>query len=546
MNDPLAQVLAYHQATKHHFHAYARGPGYMDWATQPDPFRRYRGAPTIKLEKVPPSDHPHLGQGLHPDQVPGAPLNQHTLSQLLFDSLAISAWKQAGDVSWALRVVPSSGNLHPTEGYLICGPVDGLCDTPAVYHYAPKEHALELRAQFALKTWRLLTAELPSNTILLGLTSIHWRETWKYGERAFRYCQHDAGHAIAAVSLATVGLGWGATLLDDLGTEQLARLLGVFDSQGAEAEHPDCLLAIHHQDQACATLLLAADVAASFAELTWLGKPNQLSPRHTDWSIINDVAKATVKPQTAGVYGPQATMEEHLPIQAALPSQASLRRIIRQRRSAVTMDGHTGITRDVFYRILSQTLARPGQVPFNTLPWSPRVDLALFVHRVQELEPGLYLLVRDPDRKEALVSALKAEFDWRKPEACPSDLELYRLLSGDARALARQVCCHQAIASDGCFSLGMIAEFEPSLNEFGAWFYLRLYWECGAIGQALYLAAEAAGVRGTGIGCFFDDPVHSVLGLDLGALAYQSLYHFTIGGPVEDERLMTLPAYPET
>jgi len=25
--------------------------------------------------------------------------------------------------------------------------------------------------------------------------------------------------------------------------------------------------------------------------------------------------------------------------------------------------------------------------------------------------------------------------------------------------------------------------------------------------------------------------------------SFQSLYHFTIGGPVEDRRLMTLPAY---
>jgi hypothetical protein len=105
--------------------------------------------------------------------------------------------------------------------------------------------------------------------------------------------------------------------------------------------------------------------------------------------------------------------------------------------------------------------------------------------------------------------------------------------------------CHQAIASDGCFSLGMIADFESSLEGFGPWFYPRLFWECGAIGQVLYLAAEAAGVRGTGIGCFFDDPVHSVLGLDRETIAYQSLYHFTVGGPVEDKRLTTLPAYPE-
>jgi hypothetical protein len=62
------------------------------------------------------------------------------------------------------------------------------------------------------------------------------------------------------------------------------------------------------------------------------------------------------------------------------------------------------------------------------------------------------------------------------------------------------------------------------------------------IGQVLYLEAEAAGLRGTGIGCYFDDPVHEVFGLT--GLAYQDLYHFTVGAPVEDARLTTWPSYP--
>jgi SagB-type dehydrogenase family enzyme len=546
MKDHRSQVIAYHQATKHHFNAYARGPGYMDWATQPEPFRRYQGAPLIELEKIPPGEYPLFELALHAGNVPATPLNHHSLSQLLFDSLAISAWKRAGDVSWALRVVPSSGNLHPTEGYLICGPMHGLGDTPAVYHYAPREHALELRAQFPLEAWHSLMAELPPDTVLVGLTSIYWREAWKYGERAFRYCEHDVGHAVAAISIAAAGLSWGATMLDDLGTEQLAGLLGVFDPQGVEAEYPDCLLAIHPQDRTCATLQLPAEVLTTFENLPWQGKPNQLSPRNVDWPIIDNVAQATVKPQTAEVYSPQAAGEQPSPTQGITPSHVSLRRIIRQRRSAVAMDGRTQINQDVFSWILSQTLALPGQAPFYTLPWSPRVNLALFVHRVQGLDPGLYMLVRTPGDKATLASALKAEFVWEKPPECPADLDLYRLMSTDARALARQLSCHQSIASDGCFSLGMIADFEGSLESFGPWFYPRLFWECGTIGQVLYLAAEAAGVRGTGIGCFFDDPVHSVLGLDPKTSAYQSLYHFTVGGPVEDMRLTTLPAYPET
>ena len=61
------------------------------------------------------------------------------------------------------------------------------------------------------------------------------------------------------------------------------------------------------------------------------------------------------------------------------------------------------------------------------------------------------------------------------------------------------------------------------------------------IGQVLYLEAEAQGVRSTGIGCFFDDPVHQIMGLQDNT--FQSLYHFTVGGPVEDGRLQTWPPY---
>ena len=107
--------------------------------------------------------------------------------------------------------------------------------------------------------------------------------------------------------------------------------------------------------------------------------------------------------------------------------------------------------------------------------------------------------------------------------------------------MATQVSCGQEIAGEGAFSLGMIAEYQESLAAHGPWFYRRLFWEAGAIGQVLYLEAEAAGVRAAGIGCFFDDPVHQVFGVT--GLAFQSLYHFTVGGAVDDPRLTTLPAY---
>ena len=141
--------------------------------------------------------------------------------------------------------------------------------------------------------------------------------------------------------------------------------------------------------------------------------------------------------------------------------------------------------------------------PWDALPWGPTIHLALFVHRVNGLAPGLYMLVRDPAKVGSLRRATHQQFAWTSPPCCSEDLPLFLLQEGDARQLAAQVSCHQHIAGDSAFSLGMIAEFESSLRRNGPWFYRRLFWETGVIGQVLYLEAEATGVRATGIGCFF-------------------------------------------
>jgi hypothetical protein len=211
--------------------------------------------------------------------------------------------------------------------------------------------------------------------------------------------------------------------------------------------------------------------------------------------------------------------------------------IIRQRRSLLACDGKTSIPAERFYRMLSRTMP----VPWDAIPWQPAIHFGLFVHRVEGIDPGLYALARDPGKLEKLKASMHAHFAWEAPPGCPRELALFLLERGDARALATQVSCRQDIAGDGAFSLGMLAEYQAALVAHGPSFYRRLFWEAGAIGQVLYLEAEAAGVRSTGIGCFFDDPVHQVFGFR--DLEFQSIYHFTVGGYVDDPRLTTLPPY---
>ena len=421
-----------------------------------------------------------------------------------------------GTARWALRVNPSSGNLHPTEGYLIAGPIAGLHPRPAVFHYAPLEHALELRAELSEDAWLKIAAQLPKSAVLVGLTSIHWRESWKYGERAFRYCHHDTGHAIGGVAVSAAGLGWETRLLESVTDAALAVLLGVHIQAGVEAEHADCLMAVFAQGASFTIdeqqLFAIPDmVSDELRGARWSGVPNRLSSDHHLWPVIDEVAAATEKRSPPGEeFWSAGTFEEHA--LEVSDSALALRNIIHQRRSAVALDGRTGLTRSVFYQILLKVMPGSRQVPFTTLPWRPCVDLLLFVHRVADLTPGLYVLLRDPARREALAEAADQAFVWTRAEACPISLPLFLLEAGDARRVAQQTSCNQEIAADGAFAAAMLAEYRASLETFGPWHYRRLYWETGVIGQILYLEGEASGLRGTGIGCFFDDLTHQTFG----------------------------------
>ncbi len=539
----LKRVREYHERTKHRLDRFAISAGSMDWENQPDPFRQYAGAERIALERLEPTEEPTFDSLYQLSGLESQPLNKESVSRLFYDSLAISAWKQApGGPPWALRVNPSSGNLHPTEGYLVSGPVAGLFSEPSICHYSPFDHTFEKRASLDVSEWEEIASQLPDGAVLAALTSIYWRESWKYGERAFRYCNHDVGHAIAAIGYAAAALGWETRLIDSVSHDELASLLGVDRQEGDEAEHPDCLMAIFpaeaRERNTPLSLEISKDALRRLQDLDFSGKENRLSRRNHPWPVIEDAGKASRHDgkETGGFQ--TAGDPEAIPF---ADRGISARHIIRTRRSSQAMDGETGIDAEAFYRLLSRVTPSCSTFPSCILPWAPKAALMIFAHRVNGLAPGLYALPRNPDALDSLKNSLGKHFSWKKPDGCPKQLDLFLLLEGDYQSPSRMISCRQDIASDGALSLGMLAEFEMPLQESGASFYPRLFWETGLIGQILYLEAEAAGLRGTGIGCFFDDEMHDVLGIS--DRSWQSLYHFTVGGALEDSRIQTIPSY---
>ena len=532
------KVIEYHERTKHLPNRPANSAGYLDWATEPNPFRNYEGTIPIQL----PFSNTDSGANYFDLFVRKnnkfQPFSLANIARLLGLSMGLSAWKSYSGTSWALRMNPSSGNLHPTEAHLVLPPIHENNNLGGVFHYNPLSHVLEPRAEFNEQFWSGLEKHFDQKGFLVGLTSIYWRESWKYGERAFRYCNHDIGHAMACLSFSANLLGWKITYLNSLSTEDIGIILGLQKTtwKEFEKEEPELLLFVHKSTENINSGDIPPDIIKSFESLHFKGEPNQLSKDHDDWYVIDEVSSETRKPVTEEkIY----RYKEHEYFEKEIPA-ISGEGIIRQRRSAQSYDGKTTITKNDFFTILDKTIPRSHCAPFDLEPGDISVHLLIYVHRVVGLDSGLYFLIRNEEDLADVKQNCHPYFFWENVDDAPNMLNLYLLQKGDVRQEATFASCQQDIAGDGAFSVGMIAKFKENV-ETNPFLYRRLFWETGMIGQILYLEAEAHSVRGTGIGCFFDDAVHKHLGLNDNT--YQSLYHFTIGGALEDTRITTLPSY---
>ncbi len=516
-------IFDYHQRTKHHPNRYAASLGYMDWATQPDPFRSYKGSRSVELPLA--FENPTMSYNavMSEAHIPSAPLTLESIAQLFQFSLGIAAWKCIGSDCWALRCNASSGNLQPTEATLILPPVKGISEKSVIAHYGVKEHALEILAEFDTDYWR----EQKEHGYFVALSSITWREMWKYGERCFRYVNLDLGHALKALNVSAKTLGLQTSKIETLAVSDLDKLIGLDQKERYEESEPEIGQTLLHIGESVKSehdlSLLLKDIPEQYQ-----GRANLLSRAHHPWEAV-DLAMKAVQVDTASI--PRLEVQTS-PVER-IPNDKSVKEVILKRRSAQAMDfARTHISLEQFRQILHSVSAPVDSV-------RERVDFAIFVHDVETLESGLYFYIRNNDHKSALKRLTRNDLLWQEQKI----ENLYLLEKGDFRSQAKFISCSQEIAGDSAFSLGMITHFNEPVTTYGAHEYKELYWECGEIGQQLYLEATALGLEATGIGCYLDDVMHRMLGFEDDT--FQTMYHFTIGRAVIDTRMSMRDPYPD-
>jgi SagB-type dehydrogenase family enzyme len=503
-NEETERLFAYHHATKHSYHSVRTNAHFLDWHNQPDPFRTYEGAPLITLPVEPwfpgagtfatmaaLAEGARTAKGSTSEHREEVQLDMTWLSRLLWHSMAISAWKKVPrtDYRYSLRVNPSSGNLHPTETHLallgFIGVEEGL------YHYRADRHALELRSRGDWTERIARDLVLPCATesrLIVGLTSIFWREAWKYRDRAYRYCCHDLGHAMMSLLLAARALGLPGGVVAHFSDLRLAHALGLAESD----EAPMAFLVFPAQSPSGR---LPAPLPQEPA-----GIPNQLSAEEVFSDLLLGMHRSTILLNPVG------------PLRRLSPTNVSSAResprlpdptrdtplgpTVRRRRSALDFDARTSpMQRDEVVQLLDfATRDWPadwrGNFGGEMTPVARGVDfvtLYLYIHRVCDCEPGVYR--------------------WDK-----ASRSLEQLHRANVERVAAYLSLQQALAGNACFAISMIADLAETARVFGNRGYRYVHFEAGAIGQRLYVGAEALGWNATGIGAFYDDDVHRYLG----------------------------------
>jgi SagB-type dehydrogenase family enzyme len=177
------------------------------------------------------------------------------------------------------------------------------------------------------------------------------------------------------------------------------------------------------------------------------------------------------------------------------------------RRSALDfLGGERSMSLAQLSAILAVT-AQPLSADFSGTRF---IQLFLYAHRVDGLQPGIYRFLAERAGLE-------------------------QIKSGDQRVAAAGLSLGQDLAGNACVAFSLIGDLDRAARTYGDRGYRYVHFEAGAIGQGLYLAAEALGLGATGIGAFYDEEVHRHLNLepDQG----QVIYHFAIGYPVPDPRV---------
>jgi SagB-type dehydrogenase family enzyme len=460
----------------------------MDPANRPSPFKRYRRLQRQPLptDLDPPADAPSALEVLSGHLPPITPtaLDPAVLARLLFFSAGVTRYTNEGQRRSWFRASASAGNLHPLELYVACGALSGL--DGGLYHFDPDSFALahlrpvDVRAHLARAAG---DPALTTTAVLIVITGIPWRTTWKYAERGWRHLFWDAGSLLANLMAVAAAHGLPARLVLGFVDREVSHILGI----DGTAECPLAVVAVGEP----------ADQGETTAEPSELDElrlaVEPLSTRPLEFPLVTDAQHAInldaadalanwrhactsdhgrcYQPAAPGTLDVPDHGESAEPIETLILRRGSTRLMARRTVPSVALTW-----------VLSAA-TRP--VPADAIAAGHTLlthDLA--IHGVEGYAPGLY--------------------QW----AAGTLADHKASAENETRDLATYLCLGQPLGGDSAYTVFESADLDAILDTLGPRGYRAAHLEAGIVNGRLLLASHALGQGATGL-TFFDDEVRA-------------------------------------
>lgn len=193
----------YHKQTKHSYTSVRTNPNRLDWSHQPSTYKNYPDTyPKYVLDLDKPED------------------------DFLYHIAGLTAKKSYPGVAYYLRINPSAGALYPNELYFQARGVDGIED--GIYHYETSSRSITLLSTIS-ETEGLepyFGYDRAMQGYLFLVSAVYYRSSWKYKNRAFRYCLLDAGHMLGSIEAAALLKPHAVQMMYDIDREKLNLMFG--------------------------------------------------------------------------------------------------------------------------------------------------------------------------------------------------------------------------------------------------------------------------------------------------------------------------------
>jgi SagB-type dehydrogenase family enzyme len=461
----------------------------LDGGSEPDVFKTYAGLETISLREPTalPTDNLSVLVGRDLTGSEPAEIDHDCLALILRLTHSLTAKARYGNVDFYYRSVASAGALYPFEMYVGLSNVPGLDD--GLYHHKVADQGLTLLRKGNVNSalgGAVRTARDHPPTLVFFLTSIFYRSSWKYRDRAYRYHLLDTGHLAENLALALTASAVPFEFHYDFADEAVNNLLSVDEEREAclaiacawskrsgPSESVD--LAEPETPLAAASSVAAREVLYPYIQEVHLATSVVVEPLKEEARLLEGLGP--IPGERSVIRGP-GKWPEVMDYSEAVFKRRSMRNFVREE-----------LTSDCMAALLRCLCSEPGCQAHSESTGCGVVSVGLLVGNVERIDPGFYLLDR---QNESIGPVCRGQMMERLSRAC----------------------LDQGWLANCAVHFLFLSNFDLVQQSRGLRGYRHALLSAGRLGQRLYLAATSMRLGCCGIGALYDGEAAELLGLN--------------------------------